>query len=214
VPFVIHGRLDGPEDYPFYDIDNEGVGRRLTEVLLAGGHRRIAVLNGPRGRSYAEARRRGHLAALDAWGVAPELDLHRFGPMTEAEGHLAALALWGRGRRATAVQCGSMRLARGVTRTLAALGLEVPGDVSVVAHDDAFPGFAPTSFEPRLTTTRSPLAEGWPHLARMLVAALDGVPVASLQRLGEVTLAQGESVGPPPAAEPAPAASGAGSTRR
>ena len=26
VPFVIHGRIEGPDDYPFYDIDNEGGG--------------------------------------------------------------------------------------------------------------------------------------------------------------------------------------------
>jgi LacI family transcriptional regulator len=199
VPFVIHGRIEGPEFYPFYDIDNEAVGRRLTEVLLAAGHRRIAVLNGPRGRTYVEARRRGHLAALAAQGLVPEPDLHRFGPMTEAEGHLAALALWGRGRRATAVLCGSMRLAHGVMRTLAALGLRVPGDVSVVAHDDALPGLGPEGFEPRLVATRSPLAEGWPHLARMLAAALDGAPVASLQRIGEVTLTEGGSVAAPPA---------------
>ncbi len=197
VPFVIHGRVEGPEDYPFYDIDNEAVGRRLTEVLLAAGHRRIAVLNGPRGRTYAEARRRGHVAALDAGGLAPEPDLHRFGPMTEGEGHLAALALWGRRPRATAVLCGNMRLASGVVRTLAALGLRVPEDVSVVAHDDALPGFSPTGFEPRLTATRSPLADGWPHLARVLAAALDGAPVASLQRLGEVGFVEGASVGPP-----------------
>lgn len=202
VPFVIHGRVEGPEDYPFYDIDNEEVGRRLTDVLLAAGHRRVAFLNGPEGRSFAERRRDGFLAAFRDAGLEPEPHLHRFGAMTEAQGHLAALSLWGGEARATAVACGNARLARGVLRTLAALGLGVPGDVSVAAHDDALPGLAPARFDPPLTATRSPLAEGWPHLARLLAArldgALDGAPVASLQRLGEVTFVEGASVAPPP----------------
>ena len=202
VPFVIHGRVEGPEDYPFYDIDNREVGRRLTDALLAAGHRRVAFLNGPEGRSYAEGRRDGFLAAHAARGIAPEPGLHRFGPMTEAEGHLAALSLWGGDAQATAVACGNARLARGVLRTLAALGLSVPGDVSVVAHDDAIPGLTPARFDPPVTVTRSPLAEGWPHLAQALAARLDGAPVASLQRLGEVTNVEGASVAAPALARP------------
>ena len=56
--------MAGPADYPFYDIDNEAVGRRLAERLAEAGHRRVAFLNGPRGQGYAEARARGFRAAL------------------------------------------------------------------------------------------------------------------------------------------------------
>jgi LacI family transcriptional regulator len=95
------------------------------------------------------------------------------------------------------VVCGSARLAAGCLRALDALGLEVPGDVSVVVHDDELPGMRVEALEPPLTATRSPLAEGWPHLARVLAAAVDGAPVAELQVVGEVELVERGSVAPP-----------------
>lgn len=195
VPFVIHGRIEAPHDYPFYDIDNRAVAERLTGLLTGAGHRRIAFLNGPRARTYAASRRRGYRAALLRAGLAEEPGLHRFGPMTEGEGLLAGVALWGEGGlRPSGVVCGSTRLAAGLMRALGALGLRVPGDVSVVMHDDELPGLRPAAFDPPLTATRSPLADGWPHLARLLAAAVDGAPVEDLQVVGEITLEERGSV--------------------
>lgn len=198
VPFVIHGRIEEPHDYPFYDIDNRLVAETLAGELLAAGHRRIAFLNGPRRRTYAESRRHGWRAALRGAGLPEEPALLRWGPMTEAEGLVATVALWGAGGpRPTGLACGSTRLAAGALRGLAALGLRVPDDVSVVAHDDDLPSLRASAFDPPLTATFSPLAEGWPHLARTLAGAVDGEPVAGLQRLGELRLRRGASVGPP-----------------
>jgi LacI family transcriptional regulator len=117
--------------------------------------------------------------------------------MTEGEGLIAGVTLWGEGgSRPTGVVCGSTRLAVGLLRALGALGLRAPEDVSVVVHDDELPGLRPASFDPPLTATRSALAEGWPHLARVLAAAVDGAPVAELQVVGEVALDERGSVAP------------------
>ncbi len=197
VPFVIHGRIEAPHDYPFYDIDNRAVAERLTGLLTGAGHRRVAFLNGPRARTYAASRRQGYRAALAKVGAEEEPGLHRFGPMTEGEGLIAGVTLWGEGgSRPTGVVCGSARLAVGLLRALGALALRVPEDVSVVVHDDELPGLRPASFDPPLTATRSALAEGWPHLARVLAAAVDGAPVAELQVVGEVALDERGSVAP------------------
>lgn len=195
VPFVIHGRIEAPHDYPFYDIDNRGVAERLTRMLTEAGHRRIAFLNGPRPRTYAASRRQGFQAALAAAGIEEEPGWHRFGPMTEGEGLLAGVALWGEGGpRPTGVVCGSTRLAQGLLRALDALGLRVPEEVSVVVHDDELPGLRAGTLAPPLTATCSPLAEGWPHLARLLAAAVDGAPVEELQVVGEVEVVERGSV--------------------
>lgn len=195
VPFVVHGRLGDEAAHPFYDIDNAGVARTLTSLLLARGHRRVAFLNGEAGKYYAEARRQGWLSAHAAAGVVPDLDLHRTAEMTEAEGLLAGIALFGGGARPpTGIVCGSMRLAQGVMGSLAALGLAVPRDVSVVAHDDDFEGLRPSAFDPTLTVTRSPLWQAWRPLADILVAATEGQPLARLQRVGEVALVPAGSV--------------------
>ena len=128
-------------------------------------------------------------------GLAEEPKLHRFGPMTEGEGLLAGVAIWGEGGpQPTGVVCGSTRIARGLLRALDALGLRVPQDVSVVVHDDELPGIRAGSLLPPLAGTRSPLAEGWPHLARLLAAAVDGTPVQELQVVGRVEAVQGDSL--------------------
>ena len=199
VPFVIHGRIEEPHDYPFYDIDNRGVGETLTRLLLDAGHRRIALLNGPKGRTYAASRRKGYRTALASAGLEEEPGLHRFGPMSEGEGLLAGVALWGAdGPRPTAAICGNTRLAAGLLRALDALGLRVPRDVSVVVHDDELQGLRAEAFDPPLTATWSPLQDGWPHLARLLAAAVDGAPLAELQLQGEVRLIERASVAPLP----------------
>lgn len=195
VPFVVHGRLPGAPGHAWFDIDNEGVARALTGHLLGRGHRRIAFLNGIEGRTYVEARAEGYRAALAEAGAEADPGLHRFGEMTEAEGLVAGLALLsGADRPPTAVACGNMRLARGVTQAVAALGLSVPRDVSVVAHDDGLAGFRPAAFDPPLTVTRAPLSDAWEPLAEMIAAATEGAPPASLARLGAFALVEGASV--------------------
>jgi LacI family transcriptional regulator len=156
VPFVIHGRIEDPQDYAFYDIDNRAVAEMLTGHLIGAGHERIAFLNGPRARTYAASRRQGYRAALAGAGLTEEPGLHRFGPMTEAEGLIAGVSLWSEGRpRPTAAVCGSTRLAAGLLRGLGARGLRVPEDVSVVVHDDDLPGPRP-ALRPPLTATARP----------------------------------------------------------
>ncbi|WP_176556168.1 LacI family DNA-binding transcriptional regulator [Rubellimicrobium rubrum] len=195
VPFVIHGRVEDPEDYPYYDIDNRSVAQQLTGHLVAAGHRRIAFLNGPKTRTYAVSRRQGYRMALAEAGIEEERDLHRFGPMSEAQGLLAGVSLFGEGGpRPTAVVCGNTRLAKGLLQALQAIGLSVPAGVSVVVHDDQLPGLKSEAMDPPLTATCSPLAESWPHLARILVAAVDGAQLSALQLLGHVEFNERGSV--------------------
>ena len=200
VPFVVHGRHEAAPDYPYFDIDNEGVARRLTGYLSARGHRRIVFLNGVAGRGYVEDRRTGYLGALREAGLGPEAAIHVNGEMTESYGLVSAVKFWGEPGGATAVICNTTRIAKGVLDGLRALGRRVPEDVSVVAHDDALPGLRPELFEPALTCTEAPLETSWEPLAEILAGAVDGRPVGELQRLGEVALTERESVAPPQAA--------------
>lgn len=194
VPFVVHGRHEADPDYPFFDIDNEGVARQLTGYLIARGHRRIVFLNGIAGRGYVEDRRVGYMAALREGGVAEAGALHVNGPMTEGYGLVSAVRFWGEPGGPTAVVCNNTRIAKGVLDGLRALGRRVPEEVSVVVHDDALPGLRPEHFEPGLTCTHAPLERSWLPLAEILAGAVDGRPVDELQRLGEISLIERASV--------------------
>ncbi|MBA4326536.1 MAG: transcriptional regulator [Rhodobacter sp.] len=193
--FVVHGRSGKVIDYPYFDIENEQLAYDLTAHLTQRGHRRIAFLNGRADRSYVTVREQGYLRALrDGRGeVLPHLHLN--GDMDEAHGLTDTIRLFsGDAPRPTAIVCGNVRLARGVYQGLEALGLSVPGDVSVVAHDDELPALRASAFFPSLTVTKSPLRDSWEPLADCLAGAIEGKPLGTLQRLGSYSFIERNSV--------------------
>ena len=161
--------------------------------------KRIAFLNGHAGRSYVLQRQAGYLRALAEAGVAAEENLHLFDDMTEAFGLIGMVRLLDDPTRMpTGIMCGNTLIAKGVLHVLNTLKIAVPGQISVVAHDDELPDTRTGFFNPPLTVTYSPLENSWQPLAEILTDAVDGLPIATLQRFGEVALIERESVGPPP----------------
>jgi LacI family transcriptional regulator len=202
IPFVLHGRHQATPDYPFFDIDNEAVGYRLTRLLLDRGHRRIAFLNGHAGRTYVVQRQAGYLRALAEAGIKHEPGYHLCDDMTEGFGLVGMVGLLhDRARMPTGVICGNTLITKGVLHILNTLKITVPDQISVVAHDDELPGTHTASFNPPLTVTHAPLENSWQPLAEILTDAVDGLPISALQRFGEVGLIERESVGPPPASK-------------
>lgn len=198
VPFVVHGRTLPEPDYPYFDIENERIINDLTTHLIRRGHRQVAFLNGIAGRSYVTVRERGYRSALTTAGLSSDPRLHVNGEMDEAHGLTATVRLFSdQTPRPTAIVCGNVRLARGVYQALAALGLSVPGDVSVVAHDDLLPALRASAFFPALTVTKAPLRDSWEPLADCLTGAIEGRPLAGLQRIGSYQFIERNSVSAP-----------------
>lgn len=195
VPFVIHGRLPDRSDYPFFDIDNFAVGYDLTAHLVARGHRRIAFLNGVAGRTYVEDRRRGYAAALAEVGIDDAEHLHLCGDMNEAHGLVSTIEIFrDKKHRPSAIIAGNAQVAAGIYTGLGALGLRIPADVSVVAHDDLLPTPRTVAFDPPLTVTAAPIEASWEPLARKLAAFLEGAPLAEVQEIGAHSLVERGSV--------------------
>lgn len=88
-----------------------------------------------------------------------------------------------------------MLIALGVYDALQALGLRISADVSVVAHDDHLPGATAESLFPALTATSAPLKESWGPMASLLVQALDGQPIETLQKMGGIAFFDRASCG-------------------
>lgn len=204
VPFVLHGRSKGDSEYPFFDIDNSQVGYALTKHLIDLGHRRIAFLNGRKGRSYCTARQEGYLRALAESGIEADPKLHRNGPMEQGYGLVETIALMKSPHPPTAFVAGNAWIAKGIYEALDALKLPIPRDVSVVAHDDLLPLAETALFSPPMTVTESPLHVSWTPLADILIGALAGQDLETLQQFGVLTLIARASSGPAPT-RPAPA---------
>jgi LacI family transcriptional regulator len=60
-------------------------------------------------------------------------------------------------------------------RAIRDLGLSIPGDVSVIAHDDVFPWLKPENFSVPLTTTRSSIRAAGQRIAERLAAKISGL---------------------------------------
>lgn len=199
IPFVVHGRTEEAPDYPFYDIDHRGIAYSLTRHLASLGHRRIALVNGEEGLSNTHHWLLGYRDALREAGLAHDPALHRMAPLGEGHGVISTVRLFTDGLEPpTAVVCSSTLIARGLYRGLSAIGLSIPGDVSIVAHDDMLPDVNSCSFDPPLTCTCTPIRDSWLPLADILVAALREDPETDMQRIDPHEFVERQSVAPPP----------------
>jgi LacI family transcriptional regulator len=120
------------------------------------------------------------------------------GPMTEQQGYIAALRMLNgaAGLPPTALVCGSTPLAAGALEAVLERGLKVPGDISIIAHDDDVPQLPAAGFSVPLTTTSSPLTEACAPLAALLLARIAGeAELDQLQRVATPQLVLRRSTG-------------------
>ena len=130
-------------------VDNAGGARQATRHLRALGHRRVGYVGGPPSSRSHRQRRAGAEAA--AGDFALELvDLGDFAPSFEGGMAAADSVLLA---EVTAVLSYNDVIAIGLLHRLAAYGVSVPGQVSVVGFDDI--SLAAMAY-PALTTVRFP----------------------------------------------------------
>ncbi|GHG58004.1 LacI family transcriptional regulator [Sinomonas cellulolyticus] len=113
---------------------DDALGSRLaTEHLIGLGHRKIGHLAG--GSGPGAERRRGYEATMEEAGLVALVA--GSGGTSEADGYAAACALLDAHPDVTGIVAGNDVMAVGSLAALRERGLSVPGDVSVVGHDDS-----------------------------------------------------------------------------
>lgn len=137
-------------------VDNAAGIAVMVEALVALGHRRIAFLAGPTTLFVARQRLEGYRRGLDTAGIAYDERLVMRTGFDRDGGAAAVDRLLAGQAPFTAVCAANDLLALGALQRLAALGVAVPGQVSVAGFDDIATA-AMTA--PRLSTVRLPLHE-------------------------------------------------------
>jgi len=184
IPFVIIDPSGDPApDVPSIGSANWAGGLMASRHLLELGHRRIGVITGPDDMMCSRARVSGYRAALDEVGIAIDPALIVPGTFTYADGVDAGTKLLQSTDRPTAIFTGNDLQAFGVYEAARALGLSVPGDISIVGYDDIPPA---RWMGPQLTTVRQPLTEMAEQATRLLMA-LRAEPGRSVARLDLAT---------------------------
>ncbi|ROO62359.1 LacI family transcriptional regulator [Micromonospora sp. Llam0] len=198
IPFVVIDTDSATSaSVPTVGSNNWNGGLIATRHLLQLGHRRIAIISGPRDVLCAQARTAGFRSAHDEAGLSVTADLVRHGDFYVDAGFAHGMALLDRPDRPTAIFAGSDMQALGVLRAARQLGLDVPHDLSVIGYDNV-PVAAWTV--PALTTVNQPLRDMAGTAAQMLLDLARGAEL-STSRIDLVTeLVIRESTAPPPTA--------------
>jgi LacI family transcriptional regulator len=169
VPFVlIDRRVAGLKADAVYGDSRRGA-RLLIDHLIAVGHRRIALVNGPSTISSAQDRAEGYRESLAAHGLPLDEGLMFQGDFKQASGvRLAKLAL-ACDPPPTAIFAANNFIALGVLQALHEASLRVPEDMAVVCIDD-LPYLS--ALDPLLTVAAQPAYEMGAAAARLLVERL------------------------------------------
>jgi LacI family transcriptional regulator len=136
--------------------NSEAGAYELTRLLIALGHREIAILNGPSGVSTSEDRFNGYRRALGEANITPDQRLECFGAFHQESGFEMTTKIMTVASKPTAIFATNNFIAIGVLKALQQLGLSVPDDVAVVGFDDLPPALITFPF---LTVAAQPAYE-------------------------------------------------------
>lgn len=154
-PVVLLNRTGGLRNFSSVLSDNARGGFLVGRHLTALGHRKIAVLTGPRRHGNMADRLNGFLKALRNVPGAAQPEVLR-GAFTAQGGYEMARRLLACGYDVTAIFAASDAIAFGVIRAVYEAGLRIPDDLSLIGFDDVEMA---AIVQPPLTTIYQPKYE-------------------------------------------------------
>lgn len=171
LPVVVALEEIGESGLPHVMIDNEGASRHAVEHLIRLGHRRIAHIAGPVPEIMSVRRREGYRRAMAGAGLPMPEGYEKVGDYLLHAGECLCRELFQLPEPPTAIFVANDEMAFGAINELRRMGLDVPGDVSVVGFDDLFLSQA---FHPPLTTVSQPRAAIGRQAMELLLRVFSG----------------------------------------
>lgn len=135
-PFVLVDRVFPGLNANSVTIDNYNGALQAVEYLIGFGHRQIAIVQGLPNTHTNNERLRGYRDALSRHGIAVDDSLIVGSDFRKRNGYVETKFLLGRHQKPTAIFTTSDLITLGALEAIAEEGLNVPGDVSVIAFDD------------------------------------------------------------------------------
>jgi LacI family transcriptional regulator len=179
-PVVVLDRLIPDAQADTVRCDSEEGGYQLTHLLLSLGHRRIAVLSGPRGVSTAEDRVAGYQRALKEAGLDIDPALVYYGQFSLESGYTMTQQMLTVMPRPSGLFAGNNFIAIGALRALRDAGLQVPEDLALVGFDDLPEDLV---VDPFLTVAAQPAYEMGRRATELLLARLSGEAPEAYQEI-------------------------------
>jgi LacI family transcriptional regulator len=197
VSFVLLEAIHGVQAN-LVDVDTVAGTKEAVRHLIELGHTQLVHFGGPHYSLHSDERISGVRAAYSESSLIFSQDAVVRAGDSLADGYRAGLEYFRScpaANRPTAITCYNDLVALGVCRALAEVGLEVPGDVSVVGYDD-LPLLEYVT--PRLTSVRVPKREVGRRAAEILHREIStSAPRAPQKIYLETELVIRQSTAPP-----------------
>ena len=166
--------------------NDTGGGRLATQTLLNAGHRRIGFARMPGFKDIFDRRQRGWAEALQQAGLRPD-PAWVLEPLEPNPEQLKAT-------RVTAVVCANLGIARRYKAAGEAMGMSIPGDLSVVAFGHVtHEGTTPFEFSAVVDPLRKIIGES----LNMLVQLVEGRHAGPRQQFSEFIFREGSTLAEP-----------------
>ena len=188
----IGGKTDPGEPYALL-CDYRHSGALAVEHLAGLGHKKIALLSFVPEILTVLQKEEGFTKAMEARGLVPQIVRAGSAANAMQAGMDGVALLLERGELPTALWCASDYMAIGTMNALRHRGLSVPGDVSVMGHDDLYFDLYP---DIGLTTLHTPMTELGKAAIELAVTLMEGGEPPQLQRRFQPDLVVRESTGP------------------
>jgi LacI family transcriptional regulator len=191
LPFVyVNRRVKGAHRSVI--VDDESAGALAARALVDAGHRRLGFLGDTTELDTVRRRRMGFGAVCREAGVGEPVDVEC--AFTRAGGREGAERLAALPDRPTGVFAANLLIGIGAAVGLAARGLSIPRDLSLVTLDDEEAEYA----TPPLTAVRLPFEELGAASVREAHRILTGKRPRDVTVGAELELIERASLGPPP----------------
>jgi DNA-binding LacI/PurR family transcriptional regulator len=137
LPIILIDREINGSNLPVVGMDNVGGAEAVIEHFFEQGHRRIALLTGPKGNYDSEQRLLGCRKAFTRLGLPLDESLIWTGGFTMASGIDAAGELLNsKAPLPDAIFCFNDSMAIGMINRFHGAGLSIPGDVAIAGYDN------------------------------------------------------------------------------
>jgi LacI family transcriptional regulator len=180
-PFVLIDRHPSAYEGDYVAGDSFNGAVDLLGLLVAGGHRRIAFINGPINISTARDRFHGYKFGLEQSGIDLDPRLVFTGATFDPIVAFAALDQFLRlSNRPTAVIGANNFIAMGFIRAIRKLGMEIPRDFALACFDKIEPM---DLISPTVTAAIQPAYNFGTIATQLLLEKLEGVPVERSRKI-------------------------------
>ena len=190
---VLDRRVSGVKT-DFVCSDSKDGANRLIKLLIGLGHKRIAIITGPKKVSTAVDRVTGYKQALTESGLIECGELIYYGSFNQQSGYELTKQMMAQSPKPTAIFGANNFIVLGIIKALSELQLKVPEDVSVVGFDD-FP--ESMLVRPFFTAAIQPAYEMGRLATELLLKRLMGELTGGFQRIIlPIEIIERESSGP------------------